>query len=59
MQEGIFLVANVDESRIQAWHQTLDPTQKDVTYGEVFVGLLIVKFHQLTILEKGDIHIRR
>ncbi len=43
-------MTNIDEGSIQARHQTLDATQENISYWEIFVGFLIMEFYQLTFL---------
>jgi len=54
VKESILLVAYVNESCIEARHETMNLTNKHITHGEVAIGLLVVKLYELTIFQQSD-----
>lgn len=58
VQKGILRVPNIYKSGIKARHKAFDTPYENVPYGKIVVGLLVVDFYQLPVLEQRNLNLR-
>jgi hypothetical protein len=58
MEEGIFLMAHIYESCIEAGHDLPDLTEIDITYMKMIAWLLLMEFYQFSIFEQSYLYTR-
>lgn len=56
MQKGIFSVADIDETGVEAGHEFSDFADENVADGEVVVGFLVVNFDQSASFHERDFY---
>ena len=54
VDEGVFLVPDIDESGVEAGHDLADFPQIDVAHGESRFAFLLVQLDELLVFEQGD-----
>ena len=53
MEKGVAFMTNVDEARVEAWHELADTRIIDVTHIEASLKLLLLVFHEALVLGEG------